>query len=109
MIDSLLIKRLILLLTLSLPDYVFASDYELLPLDKLKQYVIAEKHLPKVPPAEELAEQGMEMGKMQTLLLEKVEELTLYVIDLNEKNDKLQEANAALIKRITTLEEEVAK
>lgn len=66
-------------------DYVFSPDYEIMPLDKLKDFVKSNKHLPGVPSAEELTNEGLDIGKMQAKQMEKIEELTLYIIQLNEK------------------------
>jgi len=62
------------------PDYVFAPDYELMPLDQVEKFVIANRHLPKIPSAAEVEANGLNMTEMQLSLLEKVEELTLYTI-----------------------------
>lgn len=71
------------------PDYVFAKDYKLLPLQTLKKYVLENNHLPDVPAAEEMKD-GIEIGKMNKMLMQKVEELTLYVIQLNEEIQELK-------------------
>lgn len=78
------------------PDFVFAGDYELLPLDELEERILADGHLPGIPAAEEVAENGIGLGKMQAKLLQKVEELTLYMIELKKKNDEL-EAQIAIL------------
>jgi len=71
------------LLAANFPDYVFAKDYKLMNLSDLEQYINANKHLPGVPSAKEVANNGnsINLGEMQTVLLQKVEELTLYTID----------------------------
>lgn len=71
-------------------DYVFADDYKLMPLQDLRAYVAENKHLPGVPSAEEVVNQGLDLGKMDAKLLEKVEELTLYIIELEAKVNALQ-------------------
>jgi hypothetical protein len=73
-------------------DYVFEPQYKLMPLNELKTYVTIEKHLPGVPSAEEVEEEGIDLGEMNQVLLEKIEELTLYVIELNEEVGKLKAA-----------------
>ena len=74
------------------PDYVFDDDYELMALQTLESYVNAHKHLPGVPSAEEVEGQGdIDLGKMNTILLEKVEELTRYVIDLQKQIDEMKQ------------------
>lgn len=66
-------------------DHVFKPDYKLMSLEELKIYVNQNKHLPEVPSAQEFAENGYSLGKMDDLLLRKVEELTLYIIQLQEQ------------------------
>jgi hypothetical protein len=77
-------------------DYVFEPDYPLMPLAKLESYVTQQKHLPGIAPAAEVEKNGMEVSHMQTKLLEKVEELTLYVIQLKKENDQLKTRIEAL-------------
>lgn len=74
------------------PDYVFAKDYKLMPLQTLKKYVSENNHLPDVPAAEAMKD-GIEVGKMNKILMQKVEELTLYVIQLNEEIQQLKNHN----------------
>ena len=74
-------------------DYVFESDYKLMSLDEVKQYIKANKHLPEVPSAAEFKENGYNVGEMDDLLLRKVEELTLYVIELKEELEELKKEN----------------
>ncbi len=75
----------------SWPDYVFAKDYKLLPLAELEQSINKNKHLPNIPSAAEVEKDGISLGDMNKRLMEKVEELTLYIIDLNKKNNALAE------------------
>lgn len=73
------------------PDYVFGEDYGLMDIRELESYVNVHKHLPGVPSAEEVERQGdIDLGEMNTLLLEKVEELTRYVIDLQKQIDEMK-------------------
>lgn len=66
---------------LNVPDYVFAPEYDLRPLPELARYVERERHLPGIPSAKEITQQGgMDLAEMQLQLLTKVEELTLYTI-----------------------------
>jgi len=76
--------------TLNVPDYVFESNYELMPLDELKSFVEENKHLPQIPSASDVADEGLDMTQMQMRLLEKVEELTLYTLQQQETIEKLQ-------------------
>ncbi len=72
-------------LTTSWPDYVFADDYKLKPLKEIKNFIEEHKHLPGVPSAQEVSENGIDLGKMNAILLQKIEELTLHVIELEKK------------------------
>ena len=79
------------------PDYVFEKDYPLLSIDDFEKSVIENKHLPGIPSAEEVSENGgQQVGETQRQLLEKVEELSLYVIELNKRMKKLEAENSGL-------------
>ena len=69
---------------------VFSDDYKLMPLNELKDYVTNHHHLPDVPSESEVMEEGYDMGEMQGLLLKKIEELTLYTIQLKELVERQQ-------------------
>jgi hypothetical protein len=71
-------------------DYVFDDDYSLPSLNEVEAFVNENKHLPGVPDACEVADKGIEVGEMNKILLQKVEELTLYMIQLKKQNDQLQ-------------------
>ncbi|WP_316800431.1 hypothetical protein [Pedobacter frigidisoli] len=71
------------------PDYVFAEEYKLRPLPELAAYIKTNNHLPEVPTAKETQENGVSLGDMNKILLKKIEELTLHIISLNEKVNKL--------------------
>jgi hypothetical protein len=58
-------------------DFVFADNYRLRPLGEVEQFITANDHLPEIPSAKEMQENGMAVGELQTKLLQKVEELTL--------------------------------
>jgi len=73
-----------------LPDYVFASDYKLRSLYDVENFINLNKHLPDVPSATEVETNGLNLGNMNATLLQKVEELTLYMIDLKKENDALK-------------------
>jgi hypothetical protein len=77
------------------PDYVFGENYSLMPINELEQYVKTEKHLPGVPSAESIGKaEGFEVGEMQRIAMEKIEELTLYIFELKREIDQLK-ANSA--------------
>lgn len=73
------------------PDYVFAEDYDLMPLEDLATYIEANHHLPGIPQAQIIESEGMEVGDMQAKLMEKVEELTLYLLEMQKANKALEE------------------
>ena len=71
-------------------DFVFDDGYNLRPLGEVERYIDANRHLPDIPSAQEVEEEGVDVGEMNKLLLQKVEELTLYVIDLQKQIDELK-------------------
>ncbi|AEW02542.1 hypothetical protein A4D02_00865 [Niastella koreensis] len=83
------------------PDYVFDSKYKLRNLSSLENYINQNKHLPNVPSAADVEKNGgIELGEMNRKLLEKVEELSLYIIEINKKVEKLEKENKAVKKRL---------
>ncbi|MEM8528690.1 MAG: Ig-like domain-containing protein [Bacteroidota bacterium] len=72
-------------------DFVFEKDYELLPLDELAAYLETNKHLPEIAPAKEMEKDGLALSEFNIQLLQKVEELTLYTIELHERYKALEE------------------
>jgi hypothetical protein len=71
-------------------DYVFNENYKLPTLNEVKQHIDENKHLPGIPTEKEVKENGVNVGEMQVKLLQKIEELTLYVIQQNEKIQVLE-------------------
>ncbi len=80
-------------------DYVFKPGYRLRPLEEVDAYIQQHGHLPGLPTEKEVAQHGIDVAEMNTKLLEKLEELTLYVIELKRGNEHLQKAVAALESR----------
>ncbi len=73
------------------PDYVFLEDYPLMPINELEQFIKTEGHLPGIPSAGQIQEEeGFMVGDIQRKMLEKIEELTLYMIDLKKENEQLR-------------------
>ncbi|MDB5012392.1 MAG: hypothetical protein JWQ25_594 [Daejeonella sp.] len=66
------------------PDFVFAKDFKKTSLFKLEKYIEENNHLPNIPSASEVAKDGINLGEMNAKLLQKIEELTLYVIEQNK-------------------------
>ncbi len=83
-------------------DYVFNEDYQLMPLSDLGSYLKKERHLPNVPSAEQMVENGLDVAKMDAKLLEKIEEAHLYILKLHEQMETMN-------KQITELQEQVGK
>lgn len=83
-------------------DYVFKDDYNLLSLKEVEKHIEEKGHLPNVPSAEEVVESGIDVAKMDAKLLEKIEELTLYVIAQNKRLEKQE-------KQIEELERKLKK
>ena len=83
-------KEVIVDLNAPLADYVFNSNYNLMPLNQVEQYVKTNNHLPEIPSATEVKDKGMNMGEMQNKLLQKIEELTLYVIEQQKRIEILE-------------------
>lgn len=97
-------------------DYVFKPTYKLPALSEVKTYIDQNQHLPEVPSEEEVKKDGINLGEMNKLLLKKVEELTLYLIDKDEKdiakNNQLksqQEAIDQLKQQLEALTREIHK
>lgn len=72
-------------------DYVFAPNYQLMPLEQVESFIKTHKHLPNVPSADEMASNGIDVTKTSAKLMEKIEELTLYVIELQKEIKLLKE------------------
>ena len=82
------------------PDYVFNDDYKLKSLSDTEKYIRKHKHLPGIPSAGEMETNGIKLSEMNMKLLEKVEELTLHLIKLNTKVERLEKENEKLTKRL---------
>lgn len=77
------------------PDYVFDPSYKLRPLSEVEEFIGSNKHLPEMPSASEVETAGHQLGEMDALMLKKIEELTLYILDQEKKiknqDKKIQE------------------
>jgi hypothetical protein len=83
---------------ITVPDYVFEPDYDLPALEEIEAYVKEHKHLPEIPSAAVIEKEGLNLAEMNLLLLKKVEELTLYMIE----KDKVQQCHENLISQQNT-------
>jgi hypothetical protein len=72
------------------PDYVFGREYKLKPLSEVERFINENNHLPGVPSAVDVENEGVDVGQMNKILLEKVEELTLYMIEIKKENEQLK-------------------
>ena len=84
----------------TVPDYVFDEEYGLKSLAEVEAYIKANSHLPNIPSAKEVETNGQDVGAMQLKLLEKIEELTLYMIELKKENQAQKDRITALEKRL---------
>jgi hypothetical protein len=82
------------------PDYVFKKEYQLPSLQEVKAYIDQNQHLPEIPSEQQIAKEGLNLGEMNKLLMKKVEELTLYMIEMKEDIKDLQKQNKDLKKQI---------
>ncbi|MEM9700793.1 MAG: hypothetical protein AAF943_18650 [Pseudomonadota bacterium] len=90
---------------LTVPDYVFADDYALRPLAEVQSFIDTHSHLPDVPSAADIAEDGLDMTEMQMTLLKKIEELTLYTLDQEATITAQRAQNAAQAAKVAALEQ----
>lgn len=72
------------------PDYVFKENYNLISPSEIEAFINENGHLPKIPSASEVVENGLELGKMNKLMMEKIEELTLYIIEQEKRIEALE-------------------
>jgi len=79
------------------PDYVFDDNYHLLSLDELKAYLRSNKHLPGVPSEQEIVKHGYDFSEMQSILLEKIEEMTRYILMLQDEVNSLKALNDTIV------------
>ena len=81
---------------INFPDYVFEENYNLMPLNELQKFISTNKHLPNIPKGESIEKEGMNIGDLSLLQMEKIEELTLYLLEMDERLEKLEEKNNKL-------------
>jgi len=86
-------------------DFVFEDSYELPSLNSVESYIKENRHLPEIPSAKEVKEQGFAVSEMLARQMQKIEELTLYLIKLEKENMVLKLKNAEIEKRLARLED----
>ena len=74
-------------------DFVFADDYQLRPLSEVETFIKVNKHLPEIKSAQEMQENGVSMNELQIQLLQKIEELTLYILQQEKRIRELEQVN----------------
>ncbi len=72
------------------PDHVFNDNYDLMSLNEVESFINENGHLPGLPSAEQVSQDGVNISEMQAMLLQKIEELTLHVIELKKENESLK-------------------
>ena len=82
------------------PDYVFADGYQLKSLEEVEAHIQSNNHLPGIPAAAEIEKEGIAVGDMQKKMMEKIEELTLYLIDQNKRLNQIEQENISLRARL---------
>jgi hypothetical protein len=83
------------------PDYVFKKDYKLPSLLEVKTYIDRNQHLPDMPSGQQVAEDGINLGEIVKLQMQKIEELTLYLIDQQKEMEQLKRQVSTLTKAVT--------
>lgn len=108
-VDGNIIARKIKVLQNTWCDYVFDASYKLPSLLSVESFIKQNKHLPDIPSAKEVEVNGISIGDNQALLLKKIEELTLYMIELKKENNMLDQKLKAQGKRVLALENKQRK
>ena len=91
------------------PTTSSSPDYRLAPLAEVADYIKENHHLPDIPSAEEVQQKGASLGEMQSKLLAKVEELTLHMIEADERSKRDEERNKSLEQQNRELQERIAR
>jgi len=104
---SMIAEEMFVKLYANWPDYVFAKEYELKSLVEVEAFIQENNHLPNVPSEKEVKEEGINLGEMDAILLQKIEELTLYTIaqqkQLEEQKELLKKQNQLIQKLMTSI------
>ena len=93
----------------SWPDHIFNDDYKLLPIGELSNFININKHLPGIPSANEINTNGINVAEMNAALLEKIEQLHLYIIQQQNKIDQQDKNFQSLQKQIDELKRALNK
>ncbi|WP_374175217.1 hypothetical protein [Flavobacterium tructae] len=90
-------------------DFVFEGDYNLKSLDSVEKFIKENKHLPEIASAQEMQKEGINLSEMNIKLLQKIEELTLYMIEMKKENQVVKKENALMKKNQIDLEKRISK
>jgi hypothetical protein len=93
-------EEVVIMLRANWPDYVFSKGYKLMPLNRVEEYIQKNAHLPNMPTATEIKETGIATGDILNKHMEKIEELTLYLIEMKKEIELLKAENAILKEKI---------
>jgi hypothetical protein len=85
------------------PDYVFSKNYSLPSLSDVEKFIESNHHLPEVPSQEQIKKEGLNLGEMELIMMKKIEELTLHVIQIDKENKQIRLENEELNKRMNEL------
>ena len=99
-VENILTAQKVIVQTDVYADYVFEKDYSLLPLPKLEQYIQKNHHLPNIPSATEIVAKGIDVSEMSVKHMEKIEELTLYLLQMNKRLEQVEKENKRLKKAL---------
>ncbi len=91
------------------PDYVFKKGYKLMPLPDVENYFLTNQHLKNMPSAKEVEKNGANLGEIQRVSVEKIEDIYLYIIDINKRVEKIEKENKEFKKENADLKEEIKK
>ncbi len=86
-------------------DYVFDENYKLLPLKEVEAFILAHKHLPNIPSAQKIETEGLALGEITVKQQEKIEELFLYIIEVEKELKILKQENKELRQEVDSLKE----
>lgn len=95
-VDGEIRAKLVRVVTDVWADYVFDKNYKLLPLNEVEKFISHNHHLPDVPSEKEITEKGLDIGEIQKIQMQKIEELTLYLLQMKKELDTLKKENEEL-------------
>ncbi|MCM0666898.1 hypothetical protein [Flavobacterium tyrosinilyticum] len=90
-------------------DFVFKKDYALPSLEEVEKHILEKGHLQNIPNEEEVLKNGINLGEMNSKLLQKIEEMTLYMIEMKKENENMKKENESLQRNQRNLEERIKK